>query len=199
MPKGPVRDSEEVRADILNAAEALMVERGVRSLRLRDVLSRSGASNGQLYGIFPNLDEIVLQVNTRTLQRLESRLQAITAKDPVSRLTEFARCYLAFASEDTALWRALFQWSPTEISPNAVYLQSEQAKLFEYPTSSLAELFPEMTDNDILLRARTLFSAVHGVISISLESRFAGVTLERLEEEMVGLVRAAIAGYRMET
>ncbi|MBP1876074.1 hypothetical protein J2Z19_005823 [Ensifer adhaerens] len=37
--------------------------------------------------------------------------------------------------------------------------------------------------------ARTFFSAVHGVISVSLEGRFAGITPELLEREVTVLTR----------
>ena len=77
----------------------------------------------------------------------------------------------------------------------AADLRTDQARLFEYPAAPLAELYPDLGADGVLLRARTLFSAVHGVVTVSLESRYAGVSVERLEEELTGLVRAAIAGY----
>ena len=196
MPRGPVRDVEDVRADVIAATEKLMIEHGVRAVRLRDVIRHSGVSNGQLYGAFASLDEAITMVNGKTLRRLEERLvREVKESDPVNRLVEFARLYLAFARDETPLWRALFDYAPQEEGAIDADLRADQERLFEYPAASLAELYPDLGEAGVLLRARTLFSAVHGVVSISLESRYAGVTVERLEEELVGLVRAAIAGY----
>ncbi|MBP0617657.1 TetR/AcrR family transcriptional regulator [Jiella mangrovi] len=196
MPRGPVRDIDEVRGDVIAAAERLIVERGVRALRLRDVLALSGVSNGQLYGAFASLDEAILSVNAKTLGRLEERLQrGAVEDDPADRLVAFARLYLRFALEETPLWRALFEFESQEESALDAQLRGDQARLFEYPGASLAALYPDLGETEVLLRARTLFSAVHGIVSISLESRYSGVNAERLEEELTGLVAAAIRGY----
>ena len=196
LPRGPVRDADEVRADVVEATERLMIERGVQAVRLRDVIARSGVSNGQLYGVFASLDEAIMTVNAKTLRRLEARLERDAAQaQPVERLVAFARCYLAFAREETPLWRALFEYAPQEEGTLLADIRADQARLFEYPAAPLAELYPDLGAEGVFLRARTLFSAVHGVVTVSLESRYAGVTVERLEEELTGLVRAAIAGY----
>ena len=196
MPRGPVRDTEEVRADVVAAAERLMIERGVRALRLRDVITLSGVSNGQLYGAFASLDEVILSVNAKTLRRLETRLgQAVEVAEPGERLVAFARLYLAFAREETPLWRALFEFESQEQSELDAVLRDDQARLFAYPAGPLAALYPDLDGEGVLLRARTLFSAVHGIVSTSLESRYSGVTMERLEEELTSLVAAAVRGY----
>ncbi|MCB8835904.1 TetR/AcrR family transcriptional regulator [Aurantimonas sp. VKM B-3413] len=196
MPRGKIRNAEEVRGEILEAARALMIEGGVRAVRLREILARSGASNGQLYGIFANTDEIILGVNTETLGRLEHRLKSVDASDSLECLVALARCYLGFASDETPLWRALFEFVPADGGATAESLQADQARLFELAAGPLSELFPDLGEAEVLLRARTLFSAVHGIVSISLESRYAGVTIERLEDELAGLVRAALVGFR---
>jgi hypothetical protein len=41
----------------------------------------------------------------------------------------------------------------------------------------------------VAIRARTFFAAVHGVISISLEGRFVGITPDLLEWEVTVLAR----------
>lgn len=48
------------------------------------------------------------------------------------------------------------------------------------------------------IRARTLFGAVHGVVSISLEGRFVGLPLERLAREVDELVQTIAAGRRVD-
>ena len=47
---------------------------------------------------------------------------------------------------------------------------------------------------DRQIRALTLFSAVHGIISISLEGRFVGIPATRLESELDDFVALLAAG-----
>jgi hypothetical protein len=51
-----------------------------------------------------------------------------------------------------------------------------------------------LSAEDRAIRARTLFGAVHGVISISLEARFVGLPPERLERELDEFVLTIAAG-----
>ena len=55
-------------------------------------------------------------------------------------------------------------------------------------------LNPGMADEDLRIRALTLFSAVHGIISISLEGRFVGIPRGRLESELDDFVALLAAG-----
>ncbi|MEE2864656.1 MAG: TetR/AcrR family transcriptional regulator, partial [Pseudomonadota bacterium] len=52
----------------------------------------------------------------------------------------------------------------------------------------LRELDPSMMEEDLAARTRTAFAAVHGLVTISLEARFVGLSGEKLEQEMNFLV-----------
>ena len=68
--------------------------------------------------------------------------------------------------------------------------------LMDVIAEPLAELQPNLSAEDRASRARTLFGAVHGVISISLEARFVGVPMERLERELDEFVLTIAAGSK---
>lgn len=51
-----------------------------------------------------------------------------------------------------------------------------------------------MSAEDRAVRARTLFGAVHGIISITLEARFVGLPPERLERELDEFIIMITAG-----
>jgi hypothetical protein len=51
-----------------------------------------------------------------------------------------------------------------------------------------------MSAEDRAVRARTLFGAVHGIISITLEARFVGLPPERLGHELDEIIMMIAAG-----
>src|SRR5262245_45911730 len=57
-PKGDKRD--RTRAALLEAARALIRERGYEHTRLEDVASRAGMTTGAIYGNFKNRDELFI-------------------------------------------------------------------------------------------------------------------------------------------
>lgn len=61
---------DELREMALTAAEQIVLENGYESLSARKVASAIGYTVGTLYLVFENLDDLVLQVNARTLDRL---------------------------------------------------------------------------------------------------------------------------------
>ncbi|MGO7165100.1 TetR-like C-terminal domain-containing protein, partial [Rhizobium johnstonii] len=110
------------------------------------------------------------------------------------RLRNLAQGYLSFAVEHRNLWKALFEHFPPESSPTPQWHLNEHLFLMDVIAEPLAELQPDMPPEDRAIRARTLFGAVHGVVSISLEGRFVGLPLERLAREVDELVQTIAAG-----
>jgi hypothetical protein len=105
-----------------------------------------------------------------------------------------AQGYLKFAVANRNLWKALFDHYPPEGSSTPQWHLEEHMFLMGVIAEPLAELQPDMSAEDRAIRARTLFGAVHGVISISLEARFVGLPQERLERELDEFVLTIAAG-----
>ena len=70
----------------------------------------------------------------------------------------------------------------------------EQIRLFRHIVGPLAEIAPSLSDGERSMRARTLFSAVHGVVSLGLDRRMVAVPTEALEAELSAFVTADAAG-----
>ena len=73
-------------------------------------------------------------------------------------------------------------------------MREEHIALIARIAKPLARLMPTASPEAITGRARTFFGAVHGVILISLENRFVGVSLETLEREIVTLTKILAHG-----
>ncbi|MDO9416182.1 TetR/AcrR family transcriptional regulator [Pararhizobium sp.] len=187
---------EDLRARLIEAARNRIAADGLANLRARDVTQDAGCALGGLYTAFADLDELVIHVNSGTLKVLEETLALSEVKDrsPTDRLRNLARGYLAFTATHRNLWKALFERALPEGRETPQWHLAEHLFLMDAIAEPLGELQPNLTPEERASRARTLFGAVHGVISISLEARFVGVPLERLEQELDDFVLTIAAG-----
>lgn len=187
---------EDLRARLIEAARRRIAENGLASLRARDVTQDAGCALGGLYTAFRDLDELVLHVNSATLGMLEGELVAELSgeTDPAGQLRILAHGYLRFALANRNLWAALFEHRlPEGVEAPAWHLDKHMF-LIQFIARPLAALNPNMSEEDLRIRALTLFSAVHGIISISLEGRFVGIPAGRLESELDDFVALLAAG-----
>ncbi|MGJ7038361.1 AcrR family transcriptional regulator [Shinella sp. BE166] len=191
---------EELKTRLIAAGTELIREQGLKGLRARDIAERAGSALGGLYTVFDDLDGLVLHVNSRTLKRLETALNA--ALPPTGDLEEtflnLSLAYLHFALAERNLWSALFEHRMPDGVAVPEWHLAEHAFLIGLIAAPLARQMPDASADDIAIRARTVFSAVHGVIAISLEGRFVGITPALLEREVAALARLLATGLQRE-
>lgn len=192
---------EDLRARLIAAARNRIADGGLANLRARDVTQDAGCALGGLYTAFRDLDELVLHVNSETLGTLERDLVAALAgvEDPTAQLRILAQGYLKFALGNRNLWASLFDHRLPDGMDAPEWHLEKHMFLIQFIARPLGALNPQMNEEDLRIRALTLFAAVHGIISISLEARFVGLPPGRLESELdefVGLLAAGAAAGR---
>jgi len=187
---------EDLKLRLIEAARHRIAADGLSNLRARDVTQDVGCALGGLYTVFADLDDLVIHVNSATLKALEASLALAEVKDrtPADRLRNLARGYLRFAVTNRNLWKALFDHRPPDERPTPEWHLEEHMFLMGVIAEPLAELQPAMSETARAIRARTLFGAVHGVVSISLEGRFVGLPVESLEKELDDFILTVAAG-----
>lgn len=188
---------EKLRADLIQAAERMIAERGLAGLKTRDLAREIGCANGAVYNLVADVDELVLRVGSRTLLRLDKALSAAVSAgnpSPQETLVRIAIAYCDFAAENLELWRAMFEhrMEPGKEVPD--WSVDDQLQLFRHIYAPLAALFPDRGTEELGITARSLFSAVHGMVALGLEQRLVAVPLPALRKEIAGLVRAMIDG-----
>jgi AcrR family transcriptional regulator len=188
---------EKQRDALIVAAERMIAARGLAGLKTRDLASEIGIANGGVYNLVADVDELILRVGSRTLARLDAALSsAESAGDPSPReaLVRIAIAYCDFAAENLQLWRSLFEhrMEPDKALPD--WAISDQMALFRHIYAPLAALFPRRSPDELSVTARSLFSAVHGMVALGLEQKLVAVPLPALRNEIAVLVRAAVEG-----
>ena len=186
-----------MRADLIQAAERMIADRGLAGLKTRDLAREIGCANGAVYNLVTDVDELILRVGSRTLVRLDEALSdAESAGDPSPQetLVRIAIAYCDFAAENLQLWRALFEHRMDADKALPDWSIEDQMQLFRHIYQPLALLFPKRGAEELGITARSLFSAVHGMVALGLEQKLVAVPLPALRKEIAGLVRAMVDG-----
>jgi AcrR family transcriptional regulator len=163
----------DLRDTLLAAAERAIAQGGLHDLKARELAREAGCALGAVYTAFADLDALILAVNARTLDALKAELLATVrpSAGPVQQITALADAYLDYAARHRPRWTALFEHRMTGgRTPPDWYLE-RQAGLFRHVEAPLAALRPELDAEELARLARTLFSAVHGMVSLGLDEK----------------------------
>lgn len=172
-----------------------MQSNGLTGLRARDVTKDAGCALGGLYTAFGDLDDLILHVNARTLDRLSAAMaKAAEGQAPKDALLTIALEYARFADANRPLWDALFDHKPASDAPAPEWFRIHQRAVMRHVVEPLAAMQPDLPEDQLHLRARTYFSAVHGIVSISLQGRFVGLPGDQLEAEITRFVGYILTG-----
>lgn len=181
---------EAVRQDLtkrlLDAAQNRITQDGLSNVRARAVVEEAGCALGTIYKCFEDFDDLILKVNSRTLAALSEALaDALNSMPSDSNpLTTMALAYAKFARAHPNLWAALFEHRMPQNVPVPDWHIEEHAILFEQLITLIDGQFTDLDPEATSVRARTFFSAIHGIVSISLQDRFVGVPEDKLETEL---------------
>jgi len=192
---------EKQRGELLDAAESMIAASGLAGLRTRELAQRIGVAIGAIYNLVEDVDDLVLRVGSRTLARLDTALSAAEAEAalaPADMLARIAVAYCDFAAENTELWRALFEHRMQPGKDVPEWTIAEQTELFRHIYGPLVTLFPKRSPPELGVLARSLFSAVHGMVALGLEQKLVAVPLDELRREVARIVRATVNGLVVE-
>jgi AcrR family transcriptional regulator len=98
-----------LRASLLEAADAVLAERGAQGLTLRDVARAAGVSHGAPYHHFASLNELLAAVAERGFVILgDAMAQAVAVPDTRERLLRVAQAYVDCARAHPERFRLMF-------------------------------------------------------------------------------------------
>lgn len=190
----------QLRDRLIDIAQETVAAQGLAGLKARDLAAAAGCALGAIYTAFHDLDELILRVNARTLARLEAALDAAFVDAEAEQALEaMARAYLTFARKDEPSWRALFEHRLPPGAPVPAWYADARNRLFNRLDAPLAQLLPGRDATARAALARTLFSAVHGVVALGLEEKIAETPPKLLDEQLGVLIRLLAAGLMMES
>jgi AcrR family transcriptional regulator len=203
MQKAAGERREQLKAALVDAAEAVIAKDGLAALRARDLAAAAGCALGAIYNAFDDIDAIVFAVNMRTLALLDRsmgeavRRKPVAGEDPdLGRLIRLALAYLDFAGKHGPRWRALFEHRLHDGQTVPEWYTAELNRMFQFVEEPLRAIRPGLAPAELTQLARTVFSAVHGVVSLGLEQKLGEIPARRLREQIALIVTAIARGFR---
>lgn len=171
----PVIDHREqrkqsLRRTILDAAREVVVRDGYEAFTMRKLASSIGYSPGSLYVHFESKEALFGILVNESFARLHETLEKIvndpTQADPVERLKEGMRIYVAFGLDNPTDYRVAFLISvPDDKRP---YVPSPA---FEVLRDAVSRCKKEKRfgSADVELTSQALWAAIHGITSLLIQ------------------------------
>ena len=179
----------------LSAARKIAEREGLRGLSVRRIASEIGYSGGTLYNLFENLDDLVVQVNARTLDWLYEELSRESLEEePEAAVLELTERYVRFTRTHPRLWAMLFEHRLPEGRELPAWYYEKVARARGLLEKALEPLFGAGHDADVRHAARVLWSSLHGICSLETAGKLAST--ESVEVMSRSLVLNYIAGVR---
>ncbi|GJM03471.1 MAG: TetR family transcriptional regulator [Rhodomicrobium sp.] len=163
---------EEIRELALNAAETIVAEQGFTGLSARKIAGAIGYTVGTIYLVFKNLDDLIMQVNARTLDKLyedvSSEGQTTQHKETLRR---FGQAYFNFASQNPHLWSLIFEHHVAGGGELIPELGERIGTLFQLVETEIKALNPKKKKQSIHRASLALWSGVHGITILAISDK----------------------------
>ena len=171
---------EEIKELALDAAKKIVAEHGFAALSARKIASAIGYTVGTLYLVFKNLDDLIMQLNARTLEELFKHVHQQTedkgsrktnSKDKHKKLRSYGQAYYHFAKQNPHLWSLIFEHHITNGEPLIPELEERIGTLFALIEAELKTLAPNKKPAAIHSAAMSLWSGVHGITILAISDK----------------------------
>ncbi len=186
----------ELRAALLAAAEAALVEMPLEAVSLREIARRAGVSHAAPKHHFSTLGGLFAEIAASGFERFVAALDGAADRQsdqsPAARLRAMARAYLRFAAGNRAAYALMFG-KRVEMERSPQLTAAHIAAWSQLETAVAAIVGRERAVNGSLL----VWSCCHGMAMLMLESQMPPHIDPQIAIESV--TRMVIAGLQSDT
>lgn len=195
MARRSDHNREELYEMAIAAAIEIVEKDGFRALTARNVADKIGYSAGTLYNVFENLDDIIVHLNGRTLDRLHDQLSNVsTTGNATEDISSLVDIYLTFLDSHPNLWMALFDYK----LPAGHFLPDWYAPkislVMGIVEAALTPLFKDAEQIEKENTARILWASLHGICTLSQSGKLQIVTSQTVKQMAHTLVHNFVTG-----
>lgn len=170
MPKALSEQETEVfRARLCEAAAKIYVEEGPAAVTMRRLAGELGVGTMTPYRYFDNKEEIITAVRTRGLNRFSEALERALQSpgDGRTRSRAVRDAYIAFARENTATYRLMFEYPETRRDDPA-YRQAHE-RMWGTIAAHVNVMIAEGTvAADAAILGHQIWAALHGAVMLEI-------------------------------
>jgi AcrR family transcriptional regulator len=194
-PRGE-HNRDEFVALVTDAAEAIAANEGLRGLGLRRIAGAVGYAPNSIYNAIGDLDDVVMRVNARTIDRLRQHLEDSldTAMIPEQRIERLGDAYLTFVQTQPKLWSLLFEHGLPDGRDGPPWLAASLARATGLVDRELRPLIPDRIARNQAVAA--LWASLHGIASLATSRKLGAVTQAEPRELASLLIRSFLLGVR---
>lgn len=188
---------DEIREMALAAADKIVSREGAKGLSARKVAAAIGYTVGTLYLVFDNLDDLVLQVNAHTLDRLHARMLEEQAphQEPIDRLLQLGHTYISFADEEHHRWELVFEHRLPKGKQPPDWFRKKVARMFALVETSLEPLATNHSSKEIKQAAAALWSGVHGICILAMSRQLDVAGVDSVQDLTHSLMSNYLKGF----
>jgi len=192
----PTTFRERQRVLLIEITEVVIATKGLAAVQARRIAKDADCAIGTIYNIFGDIDGLILAVNERTLHALGADLieaaSNVRGRDIEARLMALATAYLTFATLHPRRWRAVFEHRLSEGSAVPAFYVDDRMRLLAMIevqlTSAIADPVARM------VAAHALFSAVHGIVLLSLDEKLGAFDADLCAQQIAFIVGNTVRG-----
>lgn len=178
------RDKMEMRERILEAATQMFLEDGYEKTSIRNIAEKIEYSPATIYLYFKDKDELFFSIHQAGFAiLLEEMVDLKNIENPLDRLHELGKIYIEFALKNPEYYDLMFiMRAPV----NAIKQKQGDDKCWEGESTYdfLLETVEECIEknmirsSDAMVTAMYTWSAVHGLVSLTIRERFEMLELQ---------------------
>lgn len=188
-----LRQKEETRTNILEAAYAIVKEEGWQGLSMRKIADKIEYTAPIIYEYFSNKEAILNELTGKGFIKLAKELQEAQDKfeKPEEQLEAMWMAYWDFAFTDTEMYQVMFG-----VQMNCCSQQcSAQEKPYKLFTSVIAEIMKDSNPSEEIIKQKyfTFFSVIHGLIAINIINKsdiMATINAQILKDAISGIIKS---------
>lgn len=152
-------DPSQRRDQLLDAAEAVLLERGPAAMTMAEVAEVAGLAKGTTYLYFSSKDELVAAIRGRYLARYLDALRGTAGSGALEQLVSLATGLVSFATEHRRLHHRLFHEAGFSEEDALAAVRARVVALLEE-----GERDGTMAVADVPVTAAFVLHGVHGVL-----------------------------------
>jgi len=193
-----LREKEELRQEILDAARDLFVKEGYDAVSMRKIAEKIEYSPTTIYLHFKDKEEIFDCLCEETFARLDKKLQSVQLDDSIEGLKKGLRAYVDFGLKHPNHYQITFLTPKAHESASSGSRRKEAGcRSFECLRACVAALVAkgEIADPDSDKIAQALWCGAHGVTSLLIvHPDFPWVSRNELIEQVINTMVDSLKG-----
>ncbi len=194
------REKQEMKNLILETATQMFLEQGFEKTSLRNIAEKIEYSPATIYLYYKDKNELFYDVHAKGFEKMFEAMKPLESiTNPLERLHKMGEVYLNFAFQNPEYYDLMFiMTAPMEALCDEEPWDCGFAN-YELLRHTVAECMEQglMKKSDLEVATVSVFSFVHGLVSLAIRQRFKMYPKEALPElfkqsidNMMGLIKA---------